>query len=52
MGKLKNKIRARNAKDWEEEVYTKSTLKWLRLAKKWYMGGEMCEVGWYRVRRV
>ena len=33
MGKLKNKIKARNEKDWEEEVYTKSTLKWYRLAK-------------------
>ena len=32
MGKL-NKIKARNEKDWEEEVYMKSTLKWYRLAK-------------------
>ena len=30
MGKLKNKIKARNEKDWEE-VYMKSTLKWYRL---------------------
>ena len=30
---MKNKIKARNEKDWEEEVYTKSTLKWYRLAK-------------------
>ncbi len=33
MVKLKNEIMARNEKDWEEEVYTKSTLKWYRLAK-------------------
>ena len=33
VGKLKNKIKARNEKDWEEEVDTKSTLKWYRLAK-------------------
>ena len=33
MGKLKNKIKARNEKDWEEEVYIKSTLKWYRLEK-------------------
>ena len=32
MGKLKNKFKARNEKDWEE-VYTKSTLKWYKLAK-------------------
>ena len=32
MGKLENKIKARNEKDWEE-VYMKSTLKWYRLAK-------------------
>ena len=32
MGKLKNKIKARNEKDWEE-IYTKSTWKWYRLAK-------------------
>ena len=32
MGKLKNEIMARNEKDWEE-VYTKSALKWYRLAK-------------------
>ena len=32
-GKLKKKIKARNEKDWEEEVYTKRTLKWSRLAK-------------------
>ena len=25
MGKLMNKIKARNEKDWEEEVYTKTT---------------------------
>ena len=25
VGKLKNKIKARNEKDWEENVYTKST---------------------------
>ena len=30
---LKNKIKARNEKDWEKEVYTKSILKWYRLAK-------------------
>ena len=30
VGKLKNK---RNEKDWEEDVYRKSTLKWHRLAK-------------------
>ena len=33
MGKLKNKIKAGNEKDWEEEVYMKSALKWYRLAK-------------------
>ena len=33
VGKLKNKIMTRNGKDWEEEVDTKSTLKWYRLAK-------------------
>ena len=33
VGKLQNKIKAGNEKDWEEEVYTKSTLKWYRLAK-------------------
>ena len=27
VGKLKNKIKARNEKDWEEGVFTKSTLK-------------------------
>ena len=32
MGKLKNMIKAGNEKDWEEEVYTKGTLKWSRLA--------------------
>ena len=32
MGKLKNKIKARNEMGWEG-VYTKSTLKWFRLAK-------------------
>ena len=32
MGKLKNTIKARNEKDWEEEVYMKSTLKWYGLA--------------------
>ena len=30
---MKNKIKARNEKDCEEEVYTKCTLKWYRLAK-------------------
>ena len=29
---MKNKFKARNEKDWEE-VYTKSTLKWYKLAK-------------------
>ncbi len=31
VGKLKNKVEARNANDWEEEKYTKSKLKryWL-----------------------
>ena len=33
VGRLENKIKARNEKDWEEEVYTKNTLKWFRLAK-------------------
>ena len=33
VGKLKNEIKARNEKDWEEEVYRKSTLKLYRLAK-------------------
>ena len=33
LGKLKNKIKVRNEKDWEEKVYTKCTLKWYRLAK-------------------
>ena len=33
VSKLKNRIKARNEKDWEEEVYMKSTLKWFRLAK-------------------
>ena len=33
VGKLRNKIKARNEKNWEEEVYTKSTLKCYRLAK-------------------
>ena len=33
VGKLKNKIKARNEKDWDEEVYIKSILKWYRLAK-------------------
>ena len=33
VGKLMNKIKARNEKDWEEEIYTKSTLKWYRLSK-------------------
>ena len=28
MGKLKNKVKARNEKDREEEIYPKSTLKW------------------------
>ena len=26
-------IKPRNEKDWEEKLYTKSTLKWYRLAK-------------------
>ena len=33
VGRSKNKIEARNEKDWEKEVYTKSTLKWYTLAK-------------------
>ena len=33
MGKLKNEIKARNVKDWGEDVYTQSILKWYRLAK-------------------
>ena len=33
VGKLKNKIKSRSEKDWEEEMYTKSTLKWYRLEK-------------------
>ena len=33
VGKLKNKIKVKNEKDREEEAYTKSTLKWYRLAK-------------------
>ena len=37
-GKLKIKIKARNAKDLEEEVYTKSKL-------KWYMWNKMIQ-GW------
>ena len=32
VGKLKTEIKARNEKDWEK-VYTRSTLKWYRLAK-------------------
>ena len=32
VGKLKNKIKTRNGKHWEEEVYTKST----RVGKRWY----------------
>ena len=32
MNRLKKKIKARNAKDWEEEVYTKSMLNWYKLA--------------------
>ena len=32
VGKLKNKIKERNEKDWEE-AYMKNTLKWYRLAK-------------------
>ena len=49
MGKLKNKIKARNEKDWEEEAYTKSTLKWYMLAmddtevERYVISGE-CEV--------
>ena len=31
LSRLKNKIKARNEKDWEEEVYMKSTLKWWKL---------------------
>ena len=30
---LKNKIKTRNEKDWEEELYTKSTLKLYRVEK-------------------
>ena len=30
VGRLKNKVKARNEKDWEELVYTKCTLKWYR----------------------
>ena len=30
--KLKNMIKAKNEKNWED-IYTKSTLKWCRLAK-------------------
>ena len=33
VNKLKNKIMARNEKDWVEEVCRKSTLKWYSLAK-------------------
>ena len=44
MGKLKKKIKVRNEKDWEEEVYTKGTLKWYRLGKD-DAGVERCEVG-------
>ena len=33
MRKLKNKIKSRNEKDWEDEVYMKRTLKWYRLAQ-------------------
>ena len=32
VGKLKSKIKAGNEKDWEEDVYMKSMLKWSRLA--------------------
>ena len=39
-----NKIKARNEKDWEEDVYTKSTLKWYWLAKD--------GTGWRYVRPV
>ena len=40
MGKLKKKIKARNEKDWEEEVYMKSILKWYMLEKDntWWRG--------------
>ena len=40
VGKLKNKIKARNEKDREEEVFTKITLKRYRSAR-WYRGGEI-----------
>ena len=43
VGKLKNKIKARNEKDWEE-VYTKSTLKWFRLEVERYVRSGKCEV--------
>ena len=42
MGRLKKRLKARNEKNWEE-VYTKSTLKWYKLAE-WYRCGEICEV--------
>ena len=34
MGKLKNKIKARNEKDWEEEVYTKTDIEMVHVAKR------------------
>ena len=33
MRSWKEKIKMRNEKDWEEEVSSKSTLKWYKLAK-------------------
>ena len=33
MGRLKIKVKARNGEDWEEEIHTKSTLKWYKLVK-------------------
>ena len=52
VGRLKNKIVERNKKDWEEELYLKSTLKWYKLEKdgtrvaKYVIssGSEDCEV--------
>ena len=40
---LDNKFKARNEKDWEEEIYTKSTLKWYNLAND-CTGMERCEI--------
>ena len=33
MRSWKEKIKVRNEKDWEEEISSKSTLKWFKLAK-------------------